>query len=91
MISQDMRLGNHSLRPANVNAPILLDGGALRCSRPKPSRLKGSAFHTTLYHIAFWALTLMPGPMVEAVTQLRMYWPLAAAGLAFTMAPISAS
>ena len=29
-----------------------------------------------------------PGPMVAAATQLRIYWPLAAAGLAFTMAPI---
>ena len=28
----------------------------------------------------FWALIFTPGPMVEAVTQERMYWPFAAAG-----------
>ena len=39
----------------------------------------------------FWALILTPGPIVEAVTQLRMYWPFAAAGLALMMAPISAT
>ena len=33
---------------------------------------------------------LTPGPMVEAATQLRIYWPLAVAGFAFTMAPIRA-
>ena len=33
-------------------------------------------------------LTLMPGPMVEAVTQLFTYWPLAAAGLALMIAPM---
>ena len=27
-----------------------------------------------------------PGPIVEAATQLRIYWPFAAAGFAFTMA-----
>ena len=39
----------------------------------------------------FWALILTPGPMVEAVTQERMYWPFAAAGLALMMAPMSAA
>ena len=41
--------------------------------------------------ICFWALILTPGPMVEAVTQERMYWPLAAAGLALMMAPMRAA
>ena len=31
-----------------------------------------------------------PGPMVDAATQERIYWPLAEAGFAFTMAPIRA-
>ena len=35
-------------------------------------------------------LILTPGPMVEAATQLRIYWPLVAAGLALTMAPMRA-
>ena len=35
-------------------------------------------------------LIFTPGPMVEATTQLRIYWPLAAAGLALTMAPMRA-
>ena len=38
----------------------------------------------------FCALTLTPGPMVDAVTQVRMYWPLAVAGLALMMAPMRA-
>ena len=37
------------------------------------------------------ALILTPGPMVEAVTQLRIYWPLAAAGLALMIAPMRAT
>ena len=32
---------------------------------------------------------LMPGPMVDAVTQDLMYWPFAAAGLALMIAPLS--
>ena len=39
----------------------------------------------------FWALILTPGPMVEAVTQERIYWPLAAAGLALLMALMRAT
>ena len=39
----------------------------------------------------FWALIFTPGPMVEAVTQERMYWPFAAAGLALMMAPMRAA
>ena len=39
----------------------------------------------------FWALIFTPGPMVEAVTQERMYWPFAAAGLALMMAVSSAA
>ena len=35
-------------------------------------------------------LNLTPGPMVEAATQLLIYWPLAVAGLALTIAPIRA-
>ena len=33
--------------------------------------------------------TLMPGPIVDAMTQLLMYCPFAAAGLALIIAPIS--
>ena len=33
-------------------------------------------------------LTFTPGPIVEAVTQLRIYWPLAAAGFALIIAPM---
>ena len=40
--------------------------------------------------IIFAVFIFTPGPMVEATTQLLIYWPLAAAGLAFTMAPIRA-
>jgi len=40
-------------------------------------------------YILVWIFT--PGPMVEAVTQDRIYWPLAAAGLALMIAPMSAS
>ena len=36
-------------------------------------------------------LTFTPGPMVEATTQDLIYWPLAAAGFALTMASIKAS
>ena len=39
-------------------------------------------------YICLLALIFTPGPMVEAVTQLLMYWPLAAAGLARTIAPM---
>ena len=38
----------------------------------------------------FWALIFTPGPMVEAVTQERMYWPFALAGLALMIAPMRA-
>ena len=34
---------------------------------------------------------LMPGPMVDAVTQDLIYWPFEAAGLALMIAPMSAS
>ena len=33
---------------------------------------------------------LMPGPMVDAVTQDLIYWPFEAAGLALMIAPMSA-
>ena len=35
--------------------------------------------------ISFAVLIFTPGPMVEAATQERIYWPLAVAGSAFTM------
>ena len=35
----------------------------------------------------FWALILMPGPMVLATVQLLIYWPFAAAGFALMSAP----
>ena len=37
-------------------------------------------------YICLLALIFTPGPIVLAVTQLLMYWPLAAAGLARMMA-----
>ncbi len=40
--------------------------------------------------ISFAVFIFTPGPMVEAATQLRIYWPLAAAGLALTIAPMRA-
>ena len=45
---------------------------------------------SNLAYSCFWALILTPGPMVEAVTQERIYWPLAVAGLALMMAVIRA-
>ena len=42
-----------------------------------------------LAYACFNALILTPGPMVEAVTQLLMYWPFAAAGFAFWTASSS--
>lgn len=41
--------------------------------------------------ICLFALILTPGPIVDAVTQVRMYWPFAAVGLALMMAAISAA
>ena len=41
-------------------------------------------------YTSFAALIFTPGPMVEAVTQLFIYWPFAAAGLALMMAPMRA-
>ena len=41
-------------------------------------------------YISLAPLTFTPGPMVEATTQLLIYWPLAAAGLALMIAPIRA-
>ena len=41
------------------------------------------------YSVTLAGLTRMPGPMVEATTQLLIYWPLAAAGFALTTAPSS--
>lgn len=38
-------------------------------------------------HQSFAVLTLTPGPMVEATTQERIYWPFAAAGFALMTAP----
>ena len=38
----------------------------------------------------FAAFIFTPGPMVLAATQERIYWPLAAAGLALMMAPMRA-
>ena len=40
--------------------------------------------------IIFAVFIFTPGPMVEAATQERIYWPLAVAGLALTIAPMRA-
>ena len=78
------------ISPQTCEKPDSFESGFfVRCSGLQPFHSKGSPFRMT--YSAFCALTLMPGPMVVAVTQLRMYWPLAAAGFAFTMAPIRAS
>ena len=54
-------------------------------------RLRGSLLPLKSSHQTNFAVFIFtPGPMVEAATQLRIYWPLAAAGLALTMAPIRA-
>ena len=45
---------------------------------------------SAIAYSCFWALIFTPGPIVDAVTQVRMYWPFAAAGFALMMAPISA-
>ena len=45
--------------------------------------------HNYTPYLAVETFTL--GPMVVVSTQERMYWPLAAAGFAFTIAPIRAS
>ena len=41
-------------------------------------------------YICFRALIFTPGPIVEAVTQLLMYWPFAAAGFALIIAVMRA-
>ena len=46
---------------------------------------------SAIAYSCFWALIFTPGPIVDAVTQVRMYWPFAAAGFALMMAPISAA
>ena len=43
-----------------------------------------------LYQTNLLVFILTPGPMVAAATQDLIYWPLAAAGLALTMAPMRA-
>ena len=53
--------------------------------------LSYDGFFEQAAYSCFCALIFTPGPMVEAVTQDRMYWPLAAAGLALMMAPSSAT
>ena len=56
------------------------------CPRKNAPSFDGAFFSQINYQSCFWALILTPGPMVEAVTQERIYWPLAAAGLALMMA-----
>ena len=51
---------------------------------------EGSLLPSESPQISFAVFIFTPGPMVEAATQLRIYWPLAAAGLALTMAPMRA-
>ena len=53
--------------------------------------LKGGGDEVPLFiYTSFAVFIFTPGPMVDAATQLRIYWPLAVAGLALTMAPIRA-
>ncbi len=43
-----------------------------------------------LFYSCLLAFIFTPGPMVAAATQERIYWPLAAAGLALMIAPMRA-
>ena len=70
--------GNSVHGPAGCPARTgVIDGYA-----KKQARKTGLVLVCFTSYRAFWALILMPGPMVDAVTQERIYWPLAAAGLA---------
>ena len=60
----------------------------LRKSAPDFHPGRFCIFASNIYAICLAALILTPGPMVLAVTQERIYWPLAAAGLALMMAAI---
>ena len=51
----------------------------------KTLRLSTERFEKHINYSCFWALIFTPGPMVEAVTQERMYWPFAEAGFALMM------
>ena len=53
-------------------------------------RKPGGAKRSPKNQISFAVLIFTPGPMVEATTQERIYWPLAVAGLALTIAPMRA-
>ena len=61
--------------------------------RPCPDCVPNrSVFYECVFaYSCFWALIFTPGPMVEAVTQERMYWPFAAAGFALMMAVMRAA
>ena len=58
------------------------------CGERSASPLDANLFASNIYAICLAALILTPGPMVLAVTQERIYWPLAAAGLALMTAAI---
>ena len=84
--------------PAVFGTHLILYSSDGRMSTPKytfsPKILgewgRGLLLSPVLHQMSFAVLILTPGPMVEAATQLRTYWPLAAAGLALMMAPIRA-
>ena len=53
---------------------------------PEPLRRFRVEMQIARYAWALAALIFTPGPMVLAATQLRIYWPLAAAGFALMTA-----
>ena len=62
-----------------------------RHEKAPPGRIREGLvcdFAAQPYAICLAALIFTPGPMVLAVTQERIYWPLAAAGFALMTAPM---
>ena len=79
-----------------ISRPTALSGRKEKfvfCSTEKAPVPKNGSFciRIQINYSCFCALIFTPGPMVEAVTQERMYWPFAAAGLALMMAPSRAT
>ena len=83
------------MEPIRITAP--LDAETARSLRAGDRVLLSGTVYTCLLYTSsrrsyscLLALILTPGPMVEAVTQLLIYWPLAAAGLALSLIHIFA-
>ena len=78
----DMRRAKNTSRGVDCASEASAGSGA------HPLSNRSECFDLTIYAICLAALILTPGPMVLAVTQERIYWPLAAAGLALMTAAI---